>query len=193
MQQTLRNVFLNPQNLKSRSVSLGWKLWDHAQRQWIAWIFVALSVILFAKNYTIGYNLSPSLPYTLFLVHKGEAFEKRDLAAFRWHGGIGKYHGKTPYREGMTFVKRVAGWPGDQLSINENREIVLNNFHVLGKAKELSLKREPLEVLQLPKDGVIPPGYYYMAAPHPDSLDSRYEMTGLIPHSAFIGKAYVIF
>lgn len=193
MQQALRNIFLNPANLKDRSHKLFWLLWEHAQRQWIAYVFAACSVVLFAKNYIIGWNLSPSLPYSLFLVHKGEPFAKNDLAAFYWHGGVGAYKGKTPYREHMIFVKRVAGFPGDSLSITADRTILLDNFWELGKAKEYSKQHQPLEILHLPPGGIIPQGRYYVAAPHPDSLDSRYEMAGLIPQSAFIGRAYPIF
>lgn len=193
MQLTLREIFLNPTNLKERWNSLFWMLWAHAQRQCVAYVFLAASVYLFAQNYIIGWNLTPSLPYTLFLVHKGEPFGKDDLAAFYWHGGNGQYKGKTPYREHMIFVKKVAGVPGETLSITPDRTVLLNNFWELGKAKEFSKQHQPLEILHLPPGGIIPQDQYYVAAPHPDSLDSRYEMTGLIPQSAFIGKARAIF
>jgi conjugal transfer pilin signal peptidase TrbI len=40
--------------------------------------------------------------------------------------------------------------------------------------------------------GKIPPSHYYMAAPHPDSLDSRYALVGWIKDEHVIGRAFQI-
>jgi len=47
--------------------------------------------------------------------------------------------------------------------------------------------------LERTKGGVIPEGHYYMYAPHPDSLDSRYSMVGLIGQPLILGKTIPIF
>ena len=39
----------------------------------------------------------------------------------------------------------------------------------------------------------LPAGRYYVRAPHPDSLDSRYRLTGWISDAQIIGRAYALF
>ena len=41
--------------------------------------------------------------------------------------------------------------------------------------------------------GTLPTGRFYVRAPHPDSLDSRYALLGWISESQIIGRAYVLF
>jgi conjugal transfer pilin signal peptidase TrbI len=41
--------------------------------------------------------------------------------------------------------------------------------------------------------GVLPQGRYYMAAPNPDSLDSRYNWVGQVKDSQIIGRGFRIF
>ena len=47
--------------------------------------------------------------------------------------------------------------------------------------------------MQPSASGVIAVNDYFMATPHPDSLDSRYALSGNIPLADIIGKAYEIF
>ena len=49
------------------------------------------------------------------------------------------------------------------------------------------------EALEPGPTGLIPPGRYYVRAPHPDSLDSRYRLTGWVDASQIIGRAYALF
>jgi conjugal transfer pilin signal peptidase TrbI len=67
-------------------------------------------------------------------------------------------------------------------------------FHVngtpVGVAKALSRQGKPLEP---GPTGILPAGRYYVRAPHPDSLDSRYRLTGWISESQIIGRAYALF
>lgn len=130
-------------------------------------------------DYTI--NLTHSLPGTLYVVHKGGEFKKGDLVAFRWHGG-------ATYPSGTTFIKRAIGVPGDVVKRNGSAFWVDN--HYIGLAKPKSLAGVPLSPAS---GGVIPSGEYFMATPSPDSLDSRYSLSGNIKQSEVIGKAYAIF
>ena len=101
--------------------------------------------------------------------------------AFRWQGG-------GPYPAGVTFVKIMAGMPGDTVT-EADRQFFVNGIPV-GTAKRLSRKGAPLDI---GPTGSIPSGQYYVKAPHPDSLDSRYRLTGWISQSQIIGRAYVLF
>jgi conjugal transfer pilin signal peptidase TrbI len=47
--------------------------------------------------------------------------------------------------------------------------------------------------LELGPTGILPAGRYYVRAPHPDSLDSRYWLTGWISDAQIIGRAYALF
>ncbi len=133
------------------------------------------------SHYTIGINVSPSLPQRVFLIHKGEGVDRGSYVAFRWHGG-------GPYKAGSTFVKRVAGAPGDVVEREGRRFYVHGEF--AGVAKAFSQAGVPLEPMT---PGVLGTGEYYVTAPHPDSLDSRYKLTGWINQSEIIGRAYPLF
>jgi conjugal transfer pilin signal peptidase TrbI len=139
-------------------------------------------IVYFSAHFTVGVNATPSLPYTLCLVVKGEFTPRRgDLVAFRWPGG-------GPYPAGAVFSKFVRGVPGDEV-IAVGREFFVNGQSV-GLAKRFSAQRESLA---LGPTGVIPEGQYYVAGSHPDSLDSRYALAGWIRREALIGRAHVVF
>jgi conjugal transfer pilin signal peptidase TrbI len=149
------------------------------------WILVAILLSGLAvwgqHHYSFGLNASPSLPYRLFLIHKGEMPRRGDFVAFRWAGG-------GPYPAGVTFIKVLVGVPGDQVSHEPE------GFHVngspVGAPKRTSRHGE---VLAPGPTGCIPNGRYYVQADHPDSLDSRYALTGWIRQSQIIGRARALF
>lgn len=153
----------------------------HARRWGIAYLLLIVAAALFQVHYGFGLNASPSLPYRFFLIHKGEMPQRGDYVAFRWPGG-------GPYPAGVTFVKIVAGMAGDTVTRVE-RDFFVNGTHV-GQAKTVSRQGVPLE---LGPAGVLPAGRYYVRAPHPDSLDSRYRLTGWVSEEQIIGRAYALF
>ena len=57
-------------------------------------------------------------------------------------------------------------------------------------AKPRALTGEALEPMDT---GTLGANEYYVEAPHPDSLDSRYRLTGWIPQHRIVGRAYVLF
>ena len=130
---------------------------------------------------SLSVNLSSSLPGTLYLIHKGAAVKKGELVAFHWQGG-------ATYPAGTVFIKRVAGVAGDRV------ERIGSAFRVegqwIGIAKPFS---KAGVALQPAVPGVIGAGEYFVATPHPDSLDSRYALTGNVRQAAVIGRAHEVF
>lgn len=145
-------------------------------------MYVGLAVVVLATDHVfLVVNLTDSLPGRLFVVLPG-AFPQRDeLLAYRWHGGAG-------YPRDSIIVKRRAGLPGDRITLAD-RTVFLNG-DALGVAKTASRRGIPLTAIAA---GVIPSGHSYVAAPHPDSLDSRYALTGLVSDEQVIGRAHVLF
>lgn len=151
-------------------------------RHWgTAYLLILLGAAWFQANYAFGLNISPSLPHHLFLIHKGEIPQRGDYVAFRWAGG-------GAYPAGVTFVKIVAGVPGDVVT-RIDRAFFVNGAPV-GHAKTLSRNGQPLA---LGLTGALPADHYYVHASHPDSLDSRYRLTGWISQTQIIGRAYALF
>lgn len=144
-------------------------------------MLLALSAAWLQAKFVIGLNISSSLPQPVFLIHKGELPRRGEYVAFRWRGG-------APYAAGSIFVKVLAGLPGDIVSRAE-RDFFVNGTPA-GHAKTVS--REGL-ALELGPTGTLPEGRYYVLAPNPDSLDSRYQLMGWISQSQIVGRAYALF
>jgi len=153
----------------------------HLRRWAWAYALLAAGLLLLQQCFTLGINTSPSLPHRLYVILKQSHPVKGALVAFRWHGG-------GPYRPGVTFVKILAGIPGDTVT-RIDRDFFVNGRPV-GTAKPRSRSGAPMH---LGPQGILPPGLYYVYAPHPDSLDSRYALTGWIAQPQIIGRAYAIF
>jgi conjugal transfer pilin signal peptidase TrbI len=86
-------------------------------------------------------------------------------------------------------TKRVAGMAGDHVAVSPARMVTVNG-QLIGRAKPKSMRGVPLEPIEA---GTIPPGFIFAAAPHPDSLDSRYKVTGLVGPDRILGAAHVLF
>lgn len=153
----------------------------HLRRWAIASLAIVLAALLFKAHFVFGINSSTSLPQRVFLIHRGEAPARGQYIAFRWEGG-------GPHPAGTTFVKILAGLPGDTVTCIERDFFVNGEF--VGAAKTHGRSGVPLDPAPV---GVIPPGRYFVRAPHPDSLDSRYRLPGLIAQSQIIGRAYALF
>ena len=165
----------------ARITSLAVALAQHLRRHGLAWALVLVAAFLFRLQFTFGLNASPSLPCHLFLIHLGEMPARDDYVAFQWHGG-------GPYRAGITFVKTLTGLPGDTITTSGRTFFV--NDRPVGVAKPTSRTGTPLEPGPV---GTLPEGRYYVRAPHPDSLDSRYAITGWISRDRILGRAYALF
>ena len=161
-------------------------IYSHCSRYSLVYLWLLVGIVAFGRYFTISINASDSLPGVLFLVQKGSKPNKGDLVAFRYAGG-------GPYERGTLFLKRIVGIPGSSVVAKD----VGGGYHdyfvdgiFVGRAKPFSkigiaLKPGP--------EGTIPEGHYYVAAPNPDSLDSRYAMVGWISDEQIVGRALRIF
>ncbi len=157
-------------------------LGKHARRRWWAYGVAAATFAWCGAHYRIALNMSDSLPQSMYLVVlDAKPTAVGDFVAFEWQRG-------QFYRRDWTFIKRVAGLPGQRVVVKE-RKVYIDGKPV-GYAKPYSLHGVALDPIEA---GVIPQGFLYAQAPHPDSLDSRYKVTGLIATKRIIGKAYAIF
>lgn len=154
---------------------------QHLRRWGIAYAGAIAGAAWFHSHYAIGLNASLSLPGTLYLIERGTLPQRGEHVAFRWAGG-------GAYPAGVTFIKLLAGQPGDTVARDGALFIVAGM--PLGQAKPLSRRGEPLEPGPA---GTLPEGRYFVFAPHPDSLDSRYALTGWIAREQIIGRARAIF
>ena len=145
---------------------------------------LALWVIL-GRYFIVSINLSDSLPGRLYLIQKGVIPSLNDLAAFQYQGG-------GPYATGTRFLKLVKGVEGEQVTA-VSYDTGFSDFYVsgsfVGRAKPLSQSGMPLSP---GPTGTIPPHHFYMSAPNPDSLDSRYALVGWVDEKFIIGRAIEI-
>jgi conjugal transfer pilin signal peptidase TrbI len=140
------------------------------------------ALALFHSHFDLGQNESTSLPgHHYYITAKNTLPQRGDYVVFRWHGG-------GPHDAGEKFLKIVAGVPGDTIT-REGRNFYVNGQFV-GTAKERSLSGQPLDMSDA---GTLGQGEYYVMATSPNSLDSRYKLTGWIKQSEIIGKAYTLF
>jgi conjugal transfer pilin signal peptidase TrbI len=178
----MRYLFLRPSGVNRFDRQQFWRLLDEHLHRWAAlYVILVLAGAWFHTHYAIGLNASPSLPHQFYLIQKGKAPQRGEYVAFRWAGG-------GPYPAGVTFVKVLAGMPGDVV-VRANRDFYVNGAAV-GRAKEVGRQGQPLDAGQA---GTLPPGRYYVWAAHPDSLDSRYAITGWITQDQIIGRVHVLF
>ena len=143
------------------------------------WVFLSRYVV-------ISVNVSDSLPGKVYLIQKGVKPELDDFAAFHYQGG-------GPYATGSRFLKIVKGMPGGKVSAVESGSGFFDfyvNGSFVGRAKPRSRTGSPLA---LGPTGTIPSRHYYMAAPNPDSLDSRYALVGWVDEGQVIGRAIEVF
>lgn len=158
----------------------------HLSRRLPVYLWLLVTMVAFGRYFTISINVSDSLPGMIFLVQKTVKPEKGDLAAFRYAGG-------GPYERDALFLKRMAGIPGSSVVTKAAGGGYRDYFvdgRFMGRAKPLSRTGVPLNP---GPEGTIPAGHYYMAAPHPDSLDSRYALVGWVPEIALVGRAIALF
>lgn len=132
-------------------------------------------------------NVTPSLPYTFALVDKEKRiYQRGDYVIYRFHGDAVRYF---PYLNGQPFFKIIKGVAGDRITV-DGRNIYVNG-ECMGRAKSFARKRKV--ILEPIADTVVPEGYYYLHGTSPDSFDSRYAMTGLVPQRDIIAAVTPLF
>ncbi|GLW61551.1 hypothetical protein Hthe01_19000 [Hydrogenophilus thermoluteolus] len=162
------------------------RLYRHFCRRAPVYLWVLVCLVALSRYYMVSINVSDSLPGVIYLIEKGTLPEKGELVAFRYAGG-------GPYERGSLFLKRVVGVNGSVVSAVEQDE-GFKDYYVdgqfVGRAKPYSKVGLPLPPGPV---GVIPKGRYYVAAPNPDSLDSRYAWVGWVTDEQIVGRAIRIF
>ncbi len=161
-------------------------LHDHVARHALVYLWLLVGFAAFGRWFALTLNVSDSLPGTVFLVQKGTKPDKGQLAAFRYPGG-------GPYERGALFLKQMLGIPGSLvigMDIGSGYRDYFVDGQYAGRAKPMS---KTGILLDPGPSGVIPAGHYYMAAPNPDSLDSRYALVGWVSEDQIVGRAFRIF
>ena len=179
--------FLMKKNLQKmhRDAFTFWKRTSVAHRLGFALLVMTLTFgsVAFSSHYRLAVNVTESLPGHLYLIKRDTAssYARGTLIAFRWMGD-------RPIPQGTTVVKEIAGVAGDIISHGEHEVFI--NGQTISRLKSHSKAGTPL----VPgPTGVISENHYYVHAPHPDSLDSRYAKCGLIHASQIIGEAIELF
>lgn len=152
---------------------------------WFSGVFGALCAAIWVSSTWFGFglteNLTSSLDGHIYIYRVGVSFGRGDLIAYRWHGG-------ATYPAGEIFIKPVVGMPGDLVRRAGTAFWVGEQY--IGVAKSQSKAGVPLTPAAA---GAVPAGEYFVATPHPDSLDSRYALSGNIKNAEIIGRAYAVF
>lgn len=173
------NVFIE------QTKTFGLILVNHLKSHSITWVLLISLYGVIHANYRLAINQTPSLPYTLFLICLDKKVENGGFIAFKWHNG-------DPYPDGYIFTKRLLASPGNIVT-KKGRDFTVGDRTLIGKEVGLSLKKLfPNDELHDGKN-TIQLGKYFVAGDHEYSLDSRYNLLGLVDEKDVIGRAYPIF
>lgn len=146
----------------------------------LALIWVLAAMRLFVHHMPVVpilVNWTPSLPYRIVYVdYFDRVLSRGDLVVYSFEGQAAERD--YPGLRHQPFFKRVAGLPGDAVTVSD-REVFVNGTPV-GRAKTHTFDRRPLEPIE---SIVIPQGFLYVQGTSPDSFDSRYRSSGLVRHA----------
>lgn len=145
------------------------------------WLWIGLflsSLILISQFVIVRWNLSHSLPGRMFIGTTWTFTPKRgDMVSFD--------HPKF----GAPIAKIVVGVAGDRVE-TYNGHVYVNGTDrgcVLDKSPRSGKPLTPIQPC------IIPDGYIYVWAPHPESFDSRYADIGLIHISRIKERLWRVF
>jgi conjugal transfer pilin signal peptidase TrbI len=127
------------------------------------------------------FNWTPSLPYHVAWLNRGvTTLARGEFILYRFNGTAKNDY---PGLADQPFFKIVAGLPGDKVVVR-GRNVFING-EAVGYAKLNTFDGRPLEPIEAV---VVPPGMLYVKGTSPDSFDSRYRSSGLVPISTVIGR-----
>ncbi len=166
-------------------------LWKAVKYYFIAVLVLVAGNFIYAHSpYSLTYNASYSLPYTVVIVEKSNpkmTWEYGDLMAFQWQERT-----ETPlYSPDWTALKVVTAQAGDRIIIHSDHRLEAVTTKGRQTFEVLPHNRfgKVLHILdQVGKDGIIPYGHYFVTTPHTRSYDSRYAEVGLISAARIVGK-----
>ena len=153
----------------------------------IRYWFISVPIVVgyFVVQHWLYVNLTPSLPYRLVWLERGEMPKLGELMVYRY---AGEPLPSVGYIDGVLFFKRVAGVEGDLITV-EDRTVRVADREI-GYAKPRTRAGVPLEPIA---PGVIPAGHVFAQSDSPDSFDSRYASSGLVPIGRIVGVAHPVF
>jgi conjugal transfer pilin signal peptidase TrbI len=155
----------------------------HLRIHWLTYLALWALWSVTSTNYRLGINETPSLPQSIFIIHKNEVPHKGDYIAFI----VPPAAKKNFTNPDAILAKILVGVEGDRITVKDR--IVHVNGVAVGFAKPKSRKGEPLEPIS---EVVVGAGQFYVMGLHKDSLDSRYSMIGLVPQASIVGRAFPI-
>lgn len=175
----------------------------HLKTYWKRYTAPVVVLALMQMFIRVDVNYTNSLPDHVFITIKGwtSGIQYGDYIAYRFPNESPI----SPFRKGDHMVKIVLGKPGDEIKINDQRQVRIIRAGTLesttdipdflggvnaGISKTVSRAGKRLEPISA---GIIPEGRFYAYAPHADSLDSRYALVGLIGTDDIIGRTFPIF
>lgn len=182
-------------NILQRSLRLLANALKHARTYW--YLYAPLFVIwglAFNRVFVdptphlpLLFNWTSSLPYTVAVMHYGNRQPLRagDFIVYAFDGDAQRIY---PGLRAQPLFKQIRGVPGDRVTVID-RQVFVNGISA-GSAKPYTFDGHPLEPIA---ETVIPPGNYYVQGTHPNSFDSRYRASGLVPASRVIGKVIPLF
>lgn len=155
-------------------------------------IILLIEAIMLISGYKLSINISPSLPYSVFLV-KTKNFNHNSIK----NGDFIQFINQdAKYYNGTNLTKKVFAKGGDILDIQIFNEIHNNiqgtitfNNKIL-KVKDRSMKGTKVNINNITK---IPDNNYFVIGYNENSFDSRYTEFGLINEKEVIGVAKPLF
>jgi conjugal transfer pilin signal peptidase TrbI len=153
--------------------------------QWLAIVFLGAAAAFSVHKYLrIGINISGSLKSRVFVVVIDRMPTARgEYVVFKTEGEGGAYP------KGSLFTKLIAGIPGDQVEVSDQRVVSVHGTPI-GIALQRAANGMSLEPID---PGVVPPGHLFVAGQSERSFDSRYKLMGMIPNERVVGTAYAVF
>lgn len=174
-------------------------------------MLILLWLALFAQSFGLAWVSTEGVHVRAGFILKGAPVRPGELAVFLYRGGsIPDYYPSSSFslpgwladlvgvrtdaasragpKRDTGFVKYLWGVPGDRIEVVGD-EVFLTNARgrwAMGKVKPRARSGAALAPIA---PQTIPAGYAYMWAPHPDALDSRYLLMGLVPLSSVAGRA----
>ncbi len=86
-------------------------------------------------------------------------------------------------------VKKIIGVPGDQIWFDDDNQLLVNDVKI-GSYKNIATDGRALHPIAAQ---IIPNGYVFLAATHPQSFDSRYQELGLVATDQLKGRVFPLF
>ncbi|NNM50692.1 MAG: type IV secretory pathway protease TraF-like protein [Pseudomonadales bacterium] len=151
-------------------------------RSWLAIGIFMLVARAVGRYVFLAFKLTPSIDGHVFLVFPGASPQRGDLVAF--HAPANPY-----YPRELWWMKYLVGVPGDQI-VHRGRKIWVAG--VYRGTSQLRSQQDNRSLVMI-ADGVIPAHYQFVWGTHPRSLDSRYQIIGLIRDDQVMGRGFRLF